>query len=80
MESHLRSIAKTISWRCLAAVCTGLIAWSITGSFYLGITIGLSDTFIKLVIYYLHERGWQRVRWGLTYPGPKTLTGDGEGI
>ena len=64
MESQRRTLAKTLSWRVVAAVITGLIAWLMTGHWEVGLTFGLADSLVKFVVYYLHERAWANVRYG----------------
>ena len=64
MDSHARSIIKTLSWRFWATVITFFVSWLITGKVTIAIEIGLVDTLIKLFAYYLHERGWNRLRFG----------------
>lgn len=61
MESRVRSIAKTFSWRFFATLITMFIAWIITGKPESGFAIGLADTFIKLFAFYVHERAWNRL-------------------
>ena len=63
-DSHARTIAKSISWRFAAFIMTSVIAWVVTGSPAVAASIGLADTLIKLVTYYLHERMWLRIRFG----------------
>ena len=58
-ESHLRSILKAFSWRVIATLTTGLIAYAITGEIDTAILIGGIEFALKFVIYYLHERLWQ---------------------
>ena len=58
-ESHLRSILKAFSWRIIATLTTGLIAYAITGEIDTAILIGGIEFVLKFVIYYLHERLWQ---------------------
>ena len=58
-ESHLRSILKALSWRVIATLTTGLIAYAITGEIDTAILIGSIEFALKFVIYYLHERLWQ---------------------
>lgn len=43
---------------------TALVAFLFTKSVVLSAGVGLSDTIIKLFIYYLHERAWNRVAFG----------------
>ncbi|NKB23656.1 MAG: DUF2061 domain-containing protein [Kiritimatiellae bacterium] len=64
MDSHYKTLAKTISWRILATLITGTIAWLITGETAIGITIGLADSLIKMLIYYGHERVWTHSNLG----------------
>ena len=64
MESHLRTVVKTISWRLVATLITFSVAWVATGTLKLAAEIGIADTLIKLCVYYWHERGWIRVKFG----------------
>ena len=64
MESHRRSIVKALSWRVVALLITASVAWTITGSLRFGVIIGGIDTVIKLVVYYFHERLWNRISFG----------------
>ncbi len=64
MESHWRTVAKTLSWRTIAALITGGLAWAATGSIEAGLAIGTADTAIKLFAYYAHERMWTSVAMG----------------
>jgi uncharacterized membrane protein len=75
METHQRTLAKTISWRVIATFITGLLGWLFTGSATFALGLGLSDTFIKFFIYYIHERTWSRIKIG--YKKPLGIDGDG---
>ncbi len=68
MESVRRSVAKAISWRIFASIITSLIAWLLTGHFDVAWKIGVLDGMTKLVVYFLHERLWARVKFGLPKP------------
>ena len=61
-ESHTRSLAKGITWRCLATLTTVIIAWLVTGEVAQAFQIGFVEFFAKLAIYYLHERAWTKIR------------------
>jgi uncharacterized membrane protein len=67
-ESHTRSILKALSYRILGSTATGVVGWWISGSIKVGAAVGLADTAIKLVLYYVHERVWHRVKWGKVDP------------
>jgi uncharacterized membrane protein len=64
VESHVRTIAKALSWRLLATTVTFTVAWFVTGRFTLAAGIGVADALIKLTVYYFHERAWIRVKFG----------------
>ena len=64
MESHTRSIVKTLTWRVIATLVTMSVAWIILGKVSPALEIGLLDTVIKLGAYYGHERIWDRVSIG----------------
>ena len=63
-ENKSRSIGKSISWRVLASCDTILIAYVITGSFAIAATIGSIEVLTKMVLYYFHERAWNRMEFG----------------
>lgn len=64
MDSHKRSIAKSISWRIFAVFITAIIALIITKDKTFAVSMGLLDSATKLIIYYAHERIWDKIRFG----------------
>lgn len=72
-DSHSRSIVKALSWRVLATAITVSVVLIITGKIRLAAEIGLLDTLIKLGVYYLHERIWNRVPYGRVKPPEYTI-------
>ena len=62
-----RHIAKAITWRIIASLTTGIIAWGMTGKMELGMSIGALDVIIKLVLYYFHERMWYHSAVGVVH-------------
>ena len=63
-DSHIRSVLKGVSWRIIATTTTTTIAWLATGDVTTALTIGGFEFFIKLFVYYLHERAWLLVPEG----------------
>lgn len=63
-ESHLRSILKGVTWRCLATLVTFLLAHWITGEVDMAAKIAGWEALAKLFVYYAHERVWQIVPRG----------------
>ncbi|MCY2686931.1 DUF2061 domain-containing protein [Salinimicrobium sp. TH3] len=76
-NSRTRHIAKTVSWRIVGTMDTMLLAWIITGSPVTGLKIGLAEVVTKMLLYYLHERTWYKIDYGLPARRTKRL-GDGE--
>ena len=64
METHLRSIAKAISWRVGGTIVTFIVTLLISGQIDLAAKVGLLDTFIKIGAFYFHERIWHRIGFG----------------
>ncbi len=63
-ESHKRSIAKSITWRIIAVAVTMLISYIWLGDWGSSIALALVANAIKAVLYYLHERGWNKLDFG----------------
>jgi len=63
-ENKSRSIGKSISWRVLASCDTILISYVITGIFAIAATIGSIEVLTKMVLYYFHERAWNKFAFG----------------
>tara|TARA_B100001769_G_C21783738_1_gene427631 strand:+ start:98 stop:304 length:207 start_codon:yes stop_codon:yes gene_type:complete len=59
-----RSFVKAFSWRILASTDTFLISWFITGKISWAGTITLLEIITKTLLYYFHERGWNKIKWG----------------
>lgn len=65
LESRKRHIAKTITWRGVGTLDTMLLAWLVTGNPMTGVQIGFSELMTKMILYYIHERIWYRMDYGL---------------
>ena len=64
VESHYRSLAKAISWRVVALIVTGIVVWVITDEIAFAVSVGILDAAVKIGLYYLHERAWDRLKFG----------------
>ena len=60
-----RSVVKSVSWRTLGSLDTFVIAFLITGRLAWGVSIAGTEVLTKMVLYYIHERAWAHVAWGL---------------
>lgn len=72
-DQHRRSIVKTISWRTIGSLDTMLISFLVftfyapTNPLEIGKAaglVGMLEVPNKLLLYYLHERVWSRIKWG----------------
>jgi uncharacterized membrane protein len=64
METASRSIAKALSWRVIATLITTILVYCLTGEMEFAAKVGLADTSIKLLLYFGHERLWNRIPFG----------------
>lgn len=65
MESHRRSILKAVTWRIFALAITTGTTWILTGEMSLAVSVGLADMALKIGSFYVHERAWNRSKFGL---------------
>ena len=63
-ETNIRTLTKGLSWRIFATATTVIIVYIFFGRLDLAIAAGVIETFSKVLLYYLHEKIWQKIRWG----------------
>jgi len=59
-----RSFAKALSYRIWGTLSSFVVAYVITGNATLSGAIAFWETVVKVFIYYAHERGWNKIKWG----------------
>jgi uncharacterized membrane protein len=64
-DSKKRHIAKTVTWRMVGTIDTMILAWWISGNPLTGLKIGAVEVVTKMILYYLHERTWYKIDFGL---------------
>ena len=62
-----RSLIKAATWRILASLDTFFISFVITGRLDWATSIAFFEIITKAILYYLHERGWNKINWGRIY-------------
>lgn len=62
-DRHRRSLVKAISWRITGSIDTFVLGWLITGSARVAGTISALEVITKVILYYLHERVWLKIRF-----------------
>jgi adenylylsulfate kinase len=63
-ETHSRSVLKAVSWRVAGSLTTSVIAFIFLRRWDLALAAGSLDFLLKVAIYYLHERAWDRIPFG----------------
>ncbi len=64
METHKRSIVKSLTWRVIGIVLLGGIAYAVTHDWREMSIITIIFHSVRMVLYYIHERIWLKVDWG----------------
>ena len=63
MDEKKRSLAKVVSWRLIGLIVWTTVSYSVTGNWAeTGILTG-AYLFMTLM-YYVHERVWDKIKWG----------------
>jgi len=63
-EKPLRSVLKAISWRVVGTIDTIAISWILTGEMKTALAIGSVELVTKMLLYFGHERIWDRINYG----------------
>lgn len=64
LESHKRAWVKSIVWRMIGIVVLGAISWLVTHSWKDVTIITMIFHGVRVILYYFHERVWDRISWG----------------
>ena len=63
-EMRKRSIAKAITYRIICISMLALVTYVVTRDIMKMTSIVVIFQSIQMIIYYFHERTWERVKWG----------------
>ncbi|MFH1415400.1 MAG: DUF2061 domain-containing protein [Elusimicrobiota bacterium] len=64
MDSKERSLFKSVSWRFIALIVLALVSYMITRSVEEMSLITVLYTAIQILLYFCHERLWEKIKWG----------------
>ncbi|AXX96410.1 MULTISPECIES: DUF2061 domain-containing protein [Arcobacter] len=67
-EKPYRSVVKTISWRTVGTLDTMIVSYFVTGSLVMAASIGSIEVITKMILYYFHERAWNKLSFGKVKP------------
>jgi len=62
MSSNKKIFYKTITWRITASLATMIIVYIVTGEFLIATSITAIEFFSKMILYYFHEKAWNKVK------------------
>jgi sulfate adenylyltransferase large subunit len=65
-ETAWRSLTKAFCWRAVGSLGTIVLAFALTHNRGLAALIGSGEVLTKIIIYFLHERVWARIPFGVT--------------
>ena len=63
-DSPKRSLVKTVTWRITGSGATFAIGYAISGNFAIATSIASIQLVANTILYFIHERVWDRVKWG----------------
>ena len=63
-ETHTRSVMKAVSWRVTGTLATTALVFLFTRRFSLSLLVGGLEFVSKIGMFWLHERVWDRLRFG----------------
>ena len=63
-DTARRSLVKTVSWRITGSSATFTISYLVSGNFVVAGTIALIQLTANTILYFIHERIWNKIHWG----------------
>jgi len=63
-DTSTRSMAKTLSWRITGSTATFAISYLVLGDIAISGTIAVIQLTLNTVLYFVHERIWNKIKWG----------------
>jgi uncharacterized membrane protein len=64
VDTRWRSLAKSITWRVAGIIILGGLSWLFTRGWRETALITITFNAIRLILYYFHERAWEKIGWG----------------
>ncbi|MBU1113393.1 MAG: DUF2061 domain-containing protein [Candidatus Omnitrophica bacterium] len=68
MEHIRRSVAKALSWRLFGFATTVFLVYFYSRDIKQALAVGVGLDGLKIVLYFVHERIWNRVGFGRRKP------------
>ena len=62
--SKSRSLVKSLTWRVIALITTFISIYIVSGKLTVAWFGTLLTNGVNFILYYVHERAWNRTSWG----------------
>lgn len=59
-----RSLVKALTYRIFGTLVSFVVVYAFTREGNLATLVAIWETVLKIIIYYWHERVWNRIQWG----------------
>ncbi|ELY98028.1 MULTISPECIES: DUF2061 domain-containing protein [Natrialba] len=66
IQAQKRALVKTLCYRLVMLLITVTVAWAVVGDVGAALNIGLVTNLVKTGTYYIYERTWAHISWGVT--------------
>ena len=66
-EKAMRSLGKVITWRILVTITNFFGGWLASGNPWVGLGVVSFALVVNSILYYFHERAWNRIDAGKAY-------------
>ncbi len=63
IDTPKRSFVKSLVWRSIGILILGFISWYYTRDIEKATIVTVMFHVIRFVLYYFHERVWERIKW-----------------
>lgn len=73
IEKTMRSLGKVVTWRILVTITNFVGGWLASGSWQVGLGVVSFALVVNSILYYFHERAWNRLDWGKQEADDQTL-------
>lgn len=66
IQARRRAVVKTLCYRLFMLLITVIVAWVVIGDAGDALNIGIVTNLTKTGTYYLYERTWDHITWGVS--------------
>ncbi|MDP8262173.1 MAG: DUF2061 domain-containing protein [Candidatus Ancaeobacter aquaticus] len=66
MDLPKRSLVKSLTWRIIAFATTVIAVYIYSGDIKESLIVGIGANSVKIFLYYMHERIWNKLDFGRT--------------